>query len=544
MNIIKTFLHNPERFYGSLLIFMTSIVFLSSLGYEFIFLDDTSIIYDGYERISSFEKIPEAFTANYLGGHYYRPFTVITFILNALVSGQHPFSYHALNLLIHVLTTFFIYRILIWAGNKKHIAAITAMIFGLSAIHINAVGWIAGRADLLTGFFGSVTFLFLLKHQSRLTLSRICICFICLMSAILSKESAVILPFLILFYFLPNKTTALNKKVILSAAMLSTIIFYLFLRSAVSGSVQTDKVPLSMILTNLRVMPETLTKFFFPFDIDALPDFSPVTTSTGVLIFLVLLFLPAVFKKINKKIYFSGIAGFILLMIPGMFFRTMAMDGYYYWDCRSYLPLIAMTLPVAEILNSLIKRFDPKIILNIVYIFIFMLAMGTIYHLQKYSDGNVFWSSVAEDYPERYLSYIGLFNYNKHYGNKTTAESNINEAVRLNPENVSNRIIKINFLNERGKYEKTFQTVIEGLKYSPDNLSLIQHLVRLTTRLNIQDELPGYIFLESSNKNYYSKLSEFLKEEAKKALNDDDTDSYNFLLRQSEKADSLFINFK
>lgn len=542
MKEIKSYLKNPAKLYGFLLIFLTTLVFLSSLGYEFVFLDDTSIVYDDYERISSLDKIPETFTSNYLGGHYYRPITVITFILNAFISGQHPFSYHLLNILLHILTSFLVYRILLRMGNKEFIAVLTSMIYGLSAIHINAVGWMAGRADLLAGFLGSAAFLFLLKHQTEKNTLNFLISVVCLAFAVLSKESAIILPFIFSVYLLLSKDVKFNNKLIASITLLSVVVLYLVLRNSVAATVRTDTIALSTFFTNLRVLPETLTKFFFPFNIDVLPDFSPVTSSAGVIIIIAVLLIPLLMKEINKIIYYGGLISFLILMIPGMFFRTMSLDGFYYWDCRSYLPLTAMIFPVSEILKNLSNKFEPKKVHNLGYVYVFVLALGTIYHLQKYSDGKTFWGSVIEDYPRRYLSYIGLFNYNNHYKNLSEAEKNLEAALKINPSNVQFRILQINFYKSNHLYQKAFESVAAGLKFEKGNIPLTQQLIKLAGMTNNNSLLSEMLFGGTRDEKYYAGLKGLLEQELVISTQGNDVPSYNFYKSLIEKTDSILGN--
>lgn len=540
MKEIKPFPKNPAKLYGVLLIFLTTLVFLSSSGFEFVFLDDTSIVHDDYERISSLNKIPEAFTSNYLGGHYYRPFTVTTFIFNALTSGQHPFSYHLINLLLHILTTFFIYRILLLTGNKEYISALTSMIYGLSAIHINAVGWMAGRADLLTGFFGSAAFIFLIKYCSDRKVTNLLPTIACLIFAVLSKESAIVLPFIFSAYLLFRKDIVTQKKLFASLAFLFVVVFYLVLRNSVSDTVRTDTIALSTFFANLRVLPETLSKFFFPFNIDVLPDFSPITTSAGILIIITLSLIPLLMKDINKKNYYAGLVSFFLLMISGMFFRTMSLDGFYYWDCRSYLPLIAMIFPVSEILKSLSNKFELKKVQNPGYVYVFILAVGTIYHLPKYSDGKTFWESVIDDYPDRYLSYIGLFNYNNHNKNFPDAEENLKVALKINPSIVQYRILQINFYKSNRLYDKAFESVLEGLKFDKENIPLTQQLIKLAGITENNSSLTEILFKGNKDRKYYLNLKGLLEQEILAIQND--STSFRFYKSLIEKTDSILNN--
>ncbi|MEZ5354490.1 MAG: tetratricopeptide repeat protein [Bryobacteraceae bacterium] len=87
-----------------------------------------------------------------------RPLLMITFWLNYLVSGQQTFSYHAVNVVLHVVVAILVFtlcrRLLVWAGESLRkadlLSVFGASVFLLHPIHTEAVAYVASRSDVLS----------------------------------------------------------------------------------------------------------------------------------------------------------------------------------------------------------------------------------------------------------------------------------------------------------------------------------------------------------------------------------------------------------
>ncbi|MCC7171284.1 MAG: hypothetical protein IT459_12610 [Planctomycetes bacterium] len=83
----------------------------------------------------------------------YRPVTVWTYWLQFTLHGLVPSWFHALNVLLHVLVSVLVLRVAHRFGAAP-VAALTAgVLFAVHPIHVEAVAWIVGRAELLTAAF-------------------------------------------------------------------------------------------------------------------------------------------------------------------------------------------------------------------------------------------------------------------------------------------------------------------------------------------------------------------------------------------------------
>ena len=90
-----------------------------------------------------------------------RPVLQITYWLNSRLSGDNPFSYHVVNLIIHCIASGLIFLIVLrlveWSGVEKArrtlLAGLAALLFLLHPAQTEAVAYLAGRSEALSTMF-------------------------------------------------------------------------------------------------------------------------------------------------------------------------------------------------------------------------------------------------------------------------------------------------------------------------------------------------------------------------------------------------------
>jgi tetratricopeptide (TPR) repeat protein len=127
----------------------------------------------------------------------YRPLSILTFFVDAAISGRAPIAYHVSNLLAHlvcVLLVFLVARRLLPA-HRAGLAPWAAALFGLHPILGEAHIWINGRSDVWCTIF---VLLGLLAYLGA-GLAAGLVAFVCFVAAALFKETALaVLPALLL----------------------------------------------------------------------------------------------------------------------------------------------------------------------------------------------------------------------------------------------------------------------------------------------------------------------------------------------------------
>lgn len=204
---------NRKMDYGLLLslLAVTTGLFWPVGGFDFVSLDDPLNVYDNI-RVSRFSGENLAYFWQETYQHLYIP---LSYNLWALVGklaqvvyptagGQvDPRLFHAVNLLLHLLnvtTVYFILRQLLADGFG---AACGALLFAVHPVQVEAVAWVTGLKDLLSGFLCLLSlWLYLLYRNSaarrcwpdrRAKLLYLAATF-CYIFAMLAKPTVVVLP--------------------------------------------------------------------------------------------------------------------------------------------------------------------------------------------------------------------------------------------------------------------------------------------------------------------------------------------------------------
>lgn len=98
----------------------------------------------------------------------YRPLCVASYRLNYLFSGFNPWSYHLVNILLHVTATVLVVvvaRRLLPTYCMKVGTAVAGLSFAAHPVHTEAVAGVVGRADLAACNFFLLSFLVYTKHM-------------------------------------------------------------------------------------------------------------------------------------------------------------------------------------------------------------------------------------------------------------------------------------------------------------------------------------------------------------------------------------------
>src|SRR5260370_38330196 len=121
-----------------------------ALSGRFVFDDDTLPFRTG---------IHDASLGAWLTG--VRPFLMFSYWVNYRISGEDPYSYHVLNLLIHAINTSLVFMVLLrrlsvggWCRSKGYAASVLgATVFLIHPLATESVSYIAGRSEALAALF-------------------------------------------------------------------------------------------------------------------------------------------------------------------------------------------------------------------------------------------------------------------------------------------------------------------------------------------------------------------------------------------------------
>ncbi len=181
---------------------ITAVAYLATLRFGFVYDDVPQILKN--PAIQSWRYLPRYFTSHVWAaiypnspGNYYRPLFLLWLRLNYVIFATDPFGWHLASVLCHVLATYLVFCLALQLTRARAIAFSAAVLFGVHPAHIENVAWISGVTDPLMacGVLGSCLAFLRWREWRKRSLLALSIGLFAV--AMLSKETAVVLPCLI-----------------------------------------------------------------------------------------------------------------------------------------------------------------------------------------------------------------------------------------------------------------------------------------------------------------------------------------------------------
>lgn len=168
---------------------------------QFKTMDDLVSIVNN-PRIKHISRIGEIFTTSFfMEGSYYRPLVLVSFMAEFHLFGLKSFFYNLTNLFLHIGNALLVFWIVTAVMKDKMTGFFSAFMFVIHPVHWEAVSNIPGRSILLCSFFFLSSFYSFLKFETQDKKNPFYyISVVCFILALLSKESAVMLPFVLAGY--------------------------------------------------------------------------------------------------------------------------------------------------------------------------------------------------------------------------------------------------------------------------------------------------------------------------------------------------------
>ena len=138
--------------------------------------DDDWIISNNFVHAINWDNVKFWFTHDVLAGvglesNYYRPFLLLTFALNWVVSGAKPFIYHLTSNTIHIFNSILVFWLIRRVFKRNLLAFLVSLFFLVHPLQTEAVTYISGRGDVLAAMFILLGLLFFYKSERLTTLN-------------------------------------------------------------------------------------------------------------------------------------------------------------------------------------------------------------------------------------------------------------------------------------------------------------------------------------------------------------------------------------
>ena len=438
----------------------------------------------------------------------------ISLALNAHLDGFRTFSYHLVNLILHLTNALLVYfitrRIWCYFGSwgdhmqKNDIHAIclfTAMLFLLHPIQTESVIYTMGRSEVFSGtFYLSAFLLFQVCNDKKnppkikfkvLALLLIPAIFLLGFSV---KQTLVTLPMILVLYFFLGRDPGsfsiniLNKWKweigIISTIGLSVLFYKLFNDESflIGPSNAGENIGrLNYILTQPSVLLSYYLKlFFFPINLNIDPDIQIVTQwwswrfYSGIVVIIVAIFSAYRIKETRAPLFF--IFWFLIVMSPSSSIITLNDLAA---EHRTYLALYSLCAVFAFFIYRmpcLVFRNYPEksrtIIFTISISIIILFSIITIQRNQIWASEVTLWNDTLKKSPNKIRPIINLAHAYTTFGSFDLAIRYYEKAMSINSKIFSTNYNLGNLYLESAREEEAIGLLETAALIRPNNLEV------------------------------------------------------------------------
>jgi len=325
------------------------------------FLSDDWMILDWTKGLKVIDL--SAWTTLWRESGFIRPLPLIWWKIDQALWGDSPAPFYVGSLLFHSANALLLYRLAKLCTLDQRRATFAAALYYVWPVGAYAVGWLSVRYDLMATFFGLLFLIFFLRwNEKRGTLLGVGAA-LALVSALLSKENSVALPFIALaLYWLVNRSekTSLPRWAIKLVQMLIITAGYVAMRLLIFGDIggyrdTSGSIHESLLPDNpLRMAIAFAQGFLYPVNLLYLSElniFLRLAVLAVTLIFLGMV-LKSWFKIVREKPKFL-----LLVLLPMLPIAThLGVEGEFKDARFFYLATPFIALAIAWVTDSGVKR--------------------------------------------------------------------------------------------------------------------------------------------------------------------------------------------
>lgn len=420
-------------------------VYINTLGHSFTYDDHHYIVESEYIRgwntfFSVFGMDYQGLSPEWLD--LTRPLMPFSLTLDHSLWGLRPFGYHLTNTVLHLLNAVLVY---ILAGYiSSGLVPLTAsLLFALHPIHVEAVVGVTFREDLLVTLFFLFSLLFYVIYRVNSKKRYYLLSLLSFFLALLSKEMAVTLLFVLLSYEYFLNSDWKNIKTLYILPYLAILPVYLLFLYYIYSNLATPPAYVgnisTIIITIMRVLAYDVRLMLFPFNLSVDYDIPLSTTplDLGVLFSIVLISSSVLYLlRARNRVGSFCIAFFLVTLMPVL---NIIPTFNFVADRFLYLPSVGFCMFFAVIVSEIRQKLIHTSLRDRVSI---LIVIGTLvfYAVTAFGRGIVWkddftlWSDVLKKSPMSVKAYTAIGTSYLREGRDDDALNMFKKAVELRPD--------------------------------------------------------------------------------------------------------------
>ncbi|MDD4202361.1 MAG: hypothetical protein PHQ52_02735 [Candidatus Omnitrophica bacterium] len=359
-------------------------IFFPSIKNSFVYDDEILIKNNPYITDVSF--IPKIFTTQLYSNKqeqssYYRPLQVISYMANFYWTGLSTWSYHVINIILHIVNSFLVFLLLRYFLSFRK-SFLIALFFCIHPINSSAVIYLSSRSDLLVSFFMLSCIICFLKFSDKKHIVFYLLSILLFSISLFAKEISLLTPLLLLLvaFFYPG-----SKKRVIFPFFVIAILFLIFRMQVVpfTGYFHEPNPILFSMLNIFNVLYQYIKLLFYPVPLylTHITPFilkgHPLYILSGLMFFLGIACLGFVDKLTKRKDFTFFILWAAITFLPVCF---SLFHFVVYGACMAehwfYLPSIGCLSIVCCMAGILFKKVTKST--QSIFIWIFAIYLGSL----------------------------------------------------------------------------------------------------------------------------------------------------------------------
>ena len=433
----------------AILLALSAIVYARSLSNQFVYDDNEEIRLNHF--IGQWSFIWRSFVndswwfrnpAKLPQSAYYRPLQDAWFALNYHAFSMNPVGWHLTMIALELVVVWLVFRIAEELTHDFTSALVAAAIFAAMPVHVQAIAWPSAIPLPLSAVFELGALLIVVERKQ--TIARSVGASLLYALALLSHESAIVLPLIVAAYWFwcgaPSDSKARERvgaALAMSAPFFLVAILYLCARFAVLGFITRPNIgnhmtPYSIALTIFEVLGQYLLLLVIPWRADPAHMVVPLVSAREPVFYMTMLGLSAILLAAwtilaqRRRVPLYGFCFFWMFVALAPVLNLGVLSPVeLVADRYLYMPSAAWCIALGALAGELIAISDAarKLVVAAVTVLIGGSA-AILWHVESYwHDEVALFSRAAQVSPDAWL-------WHERLGMALKSEGRLDDAVR------------------------------------------------------------------------------------------------------------------
>jgi protein O-mannosyl-transferase len=426
------------------LLVITAAMYLPAVFNGFVHLDDNVYILENTAiREFSLSNIREIFTSFYFAN--YHPLTSMSYLMEYSIFGPNPMVFHLLNVLLHLVNTYLVFRLAGALGGSRITALAVAALFALHPMHVESVAWVSERKDVLYTAFYLLALLTYLRYSESVYRYRFYIYTLLLfVASLLSKSAAVTLPLMLIAIDL-YRGRKVNRRMLLEKVpllALSAVFGVLALLSQQAGLAVNevsqfysvfDRIflttyALSFYLVKAVVPFGLCVMHYYPNKMDGLLPWEYYASLPCILMIVFAVLRRTAFRR---ELLFGF--GFFLIALAPML-QIISVGPALTAERYTYVSYIGLFFIAGQWLAHRLQGRGRNIAFLVFGVFLLVCSILTFNRIGVWKDSETLLADVIKKHPDNHIAYWVRANISRTQGEYAAALPDYNQTLRCKPD--------------------------------------------------------------------------------------------------------------